>query len=170
MIIVDEIFSKKRVKRNLKILLMDQYSIRPLVTKNVDVVPIRQRRNSDTDFIGSSNSNGDHFVLSAQIQINTVKIGDTYKLLVPNVPKDALKPIKKINEENLQKKIDMLMDKLYSLKAKKPEFFLLGGGEGAERIHTIRKFNKLESNSKKYVQTRQHTSLNVTSETYEKET
>jgi len=25
---------------------------------------------------------------------------------------------KKINEENLQKKIDMLMDKLYSLKAK----------------------------------------------------
>ena len=40
--------------------LMDQYSIRPLVTKNVDVVPIRQRRNSDTDSNGScsSNSNG----------------------------------------------------------------------------------------------------------------
>jgi len=40
--------------------LIDQYSIRPLVTKGIDVVPIRQRRNSDTDSNGScsSNSNG----------------------------------------------------------------------------------------------------------------
>jgi len=40
--------------------LIDQYSIRPLITKSVDVVPIRQRRNYDTatDSYGTSHSNG----------------------------------------------------------------------------------------------------------------